>query len=83
MSNKLLSHFIAGKFDPGAATETIAVINPATQQTIAQVPCATEQEIDRAVASAKQAYQSWRNVPIPERARLMFKYQALLKDHHD
>lgn len=83
MSNKLLSHFIAGKFDPGAATETIAVINPATQQTIAQVPCATKQEIDRAVASAKQAYQSWRTVPIPERARLMFKYQALLKDHHD
>jgi malonate-semialdehyde dehydrogenase (acetylating)/methylmalonate-semialdehyde dehydrogenase len=50
---------------------------------LAEVPFATEREVDFAVASAKEAFKSWREVPVSERARLMMRYQALLKEHHD
>ncbi|MGV8216153.1 aldehyde dehydrogenase family protein, partial [Pseudomonas aeruginosa] len=37
----------------------------------------------QALASAQRAYETWREVPAPGRARLMLRYQHLLKDHHD
>ncbi|MGN5818862.1 aldehyde dehydrogenase family protein, partial [Acinetobacter calcoaceticus] len=33
-------------------------------------------------ASAQRAFETWREVPAPERARLMLRYQHLLKEHH-
>ena len=74
--------FIDGAF-VNSAGSCQPVANPATQQTLAQVPFATAQEIDRAVAGAKAAFPSWREVPTPERARLMLNYQALLKQRQD
>ncbi len=50
---------------------------------IAKLPCATEDEIEEAVSSAYEAFKSWKEVPVPERARLMLNYQHLLKTHHD
>lgn len=57
------------------------VINPATQEVIAEVPYATDSEMEKAVESAKAAFQSWREVPPSERARFLMKYQSLLKEH--
>ena len=74
--------FIDGEFVQGGG-ERGAVVNPATQEVLTEVPYATTAEIDRAVASAKQAFEAWRQVPTPERARLMLEYQALLKRCQD
>ena len=38
--------------------------NPATQEVIAQVPCATQEEMAQAVASAKAAFKTWKEVAI-------------------
>ncbi|HAO55064.1 MAG TPA: methylmalonate-semialdehyde dehydrogenase (CoA acylating), partial [Gammaproteobacteria bacterium] len=59
--------------------EAIPVTNPATQDVLCEVPFATKSEIDLAVSTAKDVFFAWREVPIPERARLMFAYQATLK----
>lgn len=75
--------FINGEFVQSNAEQTQPVFNPANQQIIAQVPMATATEVDLAVASAKAAFETWRLVPIAERARVMMRYQALLKEHHD
>jgi len=75
--------FINGGFITSKSTHKKTVLNPASQQVLAEIPFATPEEIEDAVASARQAFQLWRNVPIPERARLMLRYQALLKIHHD
>lgn len=75
--------FINGEFVQSNAEQTQPVFNPANQQIIAQVPMATATEVDLAVASAKAAFETWRLVPIAERARVMMRYQALLKQHHD
>jgi malonate-semialdehyde dehydrogenase (acetylating)/methylmalonate-semialdehyde dehydrogenase len=75
--------FINGEFLHGSGDTTVPVLDPATQQTLAEVTFAAPKEVDFAVASAREAFQRWREVPVPERARLMLRYQALLKEHHD
>lgn len=75
--------FINGEFVQSGSSNKLPVINPANQQLLAEVPLATQGEVDAAVASAKQAFATWRNVPVSERARLMMRYCALLKEHHD
>jgi len=74
--------YINGEFMHGNG-DSLSVLDPATQQSIAALPCATAQQVDYAVACAKEAFTTWREVPVPERARLMLRYQALLKEHHD
>jgi malonate-semialdehyde dehydrogenase (acetylating)/methylmalonate-semialdehyde dehydrogenase len=70
-----------GKFIESKTSEWHDVINPATQEVLAQVPFATDDEINAAVASAKAAYKTWKNTPIAARARIMLKLQALVRDH--
>ncbi len=74
---------INGEFSQSQAEQYIEVTNPADNSLIAKAPCATETELDMAVASAKAAFESWREVPVPERARVMMRYQQLLKEHHN
>src|SRR5471030_603814 len=72
---------INGKFVDSKTTEWHDVINPATQEVLAQVPFATDSEIDAAVAAAKEAYKTWKNTPLAARARIMLKLQALVREH--
>lgn len=81
--SKRVPLFINGQFVDSKSAETLPVINPATQDVLAHVPLATMDEVEQAVQGAAEAFKSWRNVPVPERARLMLRYQALLKEHHD
>jgi malonate-semialdehyde dehydrogenase (acetylating) / methylmalonate-semialdehyde dehydrogenase len=70
-----------GKFIDSQTSEWHDVVNPATQEVLAQVPYATDAEINAAVASAKAAYKTWKNTPIAARARVMLKLQALVREH--
>lgn len=75
--------YIGGEACPSASEEWIEVTDPADQHLLARVPKATPAEIEHAVRTAHDAYLLWREVPAPERARVMFNYQHLLKMHHD
>jgi malonate-semialdehyde dehydrogenase (acetylating)/methylmalonate-semialdehyde dehydrogenase len=57
------------------------IVNPATQQVLARVPMATADEVDAAVASARQAFATWRKTPIGARARVFLKYQQLIREN--
>jgi len=70
-----------GEFVESQTNEWQDVINPATQEVIAQVPHATDAEIQAAIASAKRAYKDWKSTPIAARARIMLKLQALVREH--
>lgn len=83
ISPKKVPQLINGAFQISSTNDWIDVTNPATQEVIAQAPCTTEQEVALAISSAQEAFLSWRNTPVPERARVMLRYQALLKEHHD
>jgi malonate-semialdehyde dehydrogenase (acetylating) / methylmalonate-semialdehyde dehydrogenase len=70
-----------GKFIESQTGEWHDVVNPATQEVLAQVPFATDTEINAAVASAKAAFKTWKNTPLAARARIMLKLQALVREH--
>ena len=72
---------INGEFVESHSDHKQDVINPATQAVLAQVPFATSAEVEQAVAGARAAFELWRETPVPTRARLMLKYQHLLKEH--
>ncbi|HGY9579762.1 TPA: CoA-acylating methylmalonate-semialdehyde dehydrogenase [Vibrio harveyi] len=75
--------FIDGEFRESQATDWVEVTNPATNDVIARLPCATDEEMHTAIESAKATFTSWKDVAVSERARLMLRYQHLLKEHHD
>jgi malonate-semialdehyde dehydrogenase (acetylating)/methylmalonate-semialdehyde dehydrogenase len=70
-----------GKFIESRTSEWHEVVNPATQEVLAQVPFATDDELHAAVASAKKAFKTWKNTPLAARARIMLKLQALVREH--
>ncbi|MFC6440329.1 CoA-acylating methylmalonate-semialdehyde dehydrogenase [Bowmanella sp. JS7-9] len=78
---QIVPMLIDGEFVASQTTQFIDVTNPVDNSVIAKAPCATAEEMDRAIASAKEAFKSWREVAVPERARVMMRYQALLKEH--
>jgi len=75
--------FIQGQWVKSQTQNWIPVTDPATQKVLTQVPCATNEEMELAISSASQAFATWKDVAVPVRARIMLKYQALLKEHHD
>lgn len=54
-------------------------LKQATQEVVSQVPLTTYEEFKAAVATAKQAFPSWKNTPITTRQRIMFKLQELIR----
>jgi malonate-semialdehyde dehydrogenase (acetylating)/methylmalonate-semialdehyde dehydrogenase len=75
--------FINGEFIESNSSDKLPVTNPANQALLAEVPMATHDEVEMAVAAAKEAFKTWKEVPVSERARLMMRYGNLLKEHHD
>lgn len=74
---------INGEFVHSSSDTFIDVTNPANNSVIAKAPVATDNEVEAAIESAAKAFETWKDVPVTERARLMMRYQALLKEHHD
>ncbi|WP_144431124.1 aldehyde dehydrogenase family protein, partial [Pseudomonas syringae pv. coryli] len=72
---------INGEWTDSQSSEWQDIVNPATQEILAQVPFATASEVDAAVAAAHAAYLTWRETPIGVRMRIMLKLQALIREH--
>jgi betaine-aldehyde dehydrogenase len=62
---------------------TLTVLNPATEQPIAELDRAGAEETDSAVARAKAAFPAWRAVSPEDRARLLRRLAALVEDHRE
>ncbi|MFF3099984.1 CoA-acylating methylmalonate-semialdehyde dehydrogenase [Viridibacillus arvi] len=80
---KTLSNFINGQWVKSSTESYIEVPNPATGEILAEVPISTQQDLEKAVEAAKQAFTSWKKVAVPQRARILFKYQQLLIENWD
>ncbi|XP_030070193.1 methylmalonate-semialdehyde/malonate-semialdehyde dehydrogenase [acylating], mitochondrial [Microcaecilia unicolor] len=73
--------FINGKFVDSKTTEWIDIHNPATNETIGRVPKATQDEMEAAVSSCKQAFKLWTGKSILSRQQIFLRYQQLIKDN--
>jgi malonate-semialdehyde dehydrogenase (acetylating)/methylmalonate-semialdehyde dehydrogenase len=75
---------IGGKFvDSSSTAPDVPVRNPATQKLLAMTPIATQEEMKAAVDAAKAAFPSWSGTSVSNRARVMFKLQALIRQHEE
>ncbi len=78
MSIREISLLIGGEKVKSKSDKWLEVLNPATQEVVATVPCATTDEVDAAIANAKEAFASWRKTSVPARMRIMMKYHQIL-----
>src|SRR3954471_6833648 len=70
---------INGKFVDSHAKSWRDVVNPATQEVLARVPMCDAAEVAEAVRAASDAFKTWKNVPIGQRARIRLKLQGLIR----
>ncbi|HUZ99244.1 MAG TPA: aldehyde dehydrogenase family protein [Gaiellaceae bacterium] len=66
-----------------AGTETFESTSPADGETIGVFPRSTGEDVDRAVAAAKEAYIHWRLVPAPKRGEILYRFARLLEEEKD
>ena len=81
MSIPTVKLLINGEFVESKTTQWRDVVNPATQEVLARVPFATQDEINAAVAAAKEAFKTWKKTPIGARARIFLKLQQLIREN--
>ncbi len=72
--------FIAGVWRDAADGKSLAVVNPATGKEIGRVAHAGVVDLDLALAAAQKGFESWRDMPAVERARIMRKAAGLMRE---
>lgn len=77
-----LSHWIDNQAFT-TAEPVLEDINPANGEILASVPLASQETVDKAVASAVKAQQHWAATPVHKRAQVMFNLRGLIRQHQD
>ena len=80
---KTVNHWIGGKSVEGTSGNHGPVYNPATGAQDTRVALASVEDVDTAVASAKEAYRSWGTISLSKRSAILYKYRELLDAHRD
>ncbi len=79
VSTRVFRNFINGEWVPPSSGKTHLNHNPAnTDEVIGEFPLSTQADVDAAAAAARQAYKTWRLVPAPKRAEILFRVAELL-----
>jgi len=71
-------NYIGGEWVDAASGETFESTSPADGELIGVFPRSGADDVDRAVAAAKEAFEEWRLVPAPKRGELLFRFAQLL-----
>src|SRR5438552_7947330 len=73
--------FLGGEFVAPQSGEHFATINPASEEPLASVAQAGQRDVDRAVASAREAYErSWGSMPGRERAKYLYRIARAIQE---
>ena len=75
--------FVSGKWIDSSATETISVVNPATEETIAEVARGTAEDVDLAARAAAAAFEGWSRSSVEERVAVLHRMARLLEARSD
>ncbi|MBY0489706.1 MAG: CoA-acylating methylmalonate-semialdehyde dehydrogenase [Gemmatimonadaceae bacterium] len=78
-----VGHHINGQRIAGASGRTQPVYDPLAGRAARDVVLASEAEVDAAVRAAHDAWQSWRDVPVLRRTRILARFLELLHTHRD
>src|SRR5688572_26135822 len=78
-----LGHFIGGQRRAGTSGRSGPVFDPAVGRTTATVSFASQGETQAAIQAARAAFPAWSATPPLQRARVLFRFKALLDEHVD
>ena len=80
-----LQNYINGKWISSHSASSIPVLNPATQEVLAQVPYGdeTHADVEQAIVAAQAAYLEWKAVPVLKRIQPLFKLKQLLEENRE
>jgi malonate-semialdehyde dehydrogenase (acetylating)/methylmalonate-semialdehyde dehydrogenase len=76
-----IGHYINGKHVAGVSKRLGDVYNPAIGAVSGQITMATASETEAAISAAQAAFPAWSATPVLRRARILFKFKALLDEH--
>jgi aldehyde dehydrogenase (NAD+) len=80
----ITQNYINGEFRPSSNGKTLDVVNPATEEVIAEVPASTTDDVDAAVQAARAAFEGpWSKLSARERGRLVYKLGERLMERAD
>ncbi|WP_017588875.1 aldehyde dehydrogenase family protein [Nocardiopsis ganjiahuensis] len=73
--------FIDGEFTPARSGEYLTTLNPADEEKLAQVAVAAPEDVDRAVAAARRAYDTvWSRMSGAERGKYLFRIARIIQE---
>ena len=81
LNTRIIGHYINGKYIAGVGNRLSEVFNPATGEVSARLNNVTAAETIAAIDAAQAAFPAWSAMPALRRARIMFKFKALLDEH--
>jgi betaine-aldehyde dehydrogenase len=80
---RTLQNFVDGELVDASADETFPVVNPATGETLAAEPLSTAADVDRAVAAAGRAFETFGQTTPADRAGMLLALADALDEHAD
>lgn len=84
MSHKQYLNLIGGRWVAARSGKTFLNVNPADHaDVVGEFPASGAEDVDMAVAAAKKAFATWRLVPAPKRAEILFKAGRLLQERKE
>lgn len=80
---EVLKNYIDNTWTASANLSTVKVLNPATQELLAEVPIGSDsdRDMDIAIKSAHQAHLGWKKVPVLRRVQPLFKLKRLMDEN--
>ena len=78
-----IQNYIDGAFVESEATKTLPIVNPATIQTIAEVPLSTQSDVRQAMDAAAEAFEEWRETPPNIRVQPLYRLKSLFEENYE
>ena len=80
---KTLGFYAHGKWQESQTDKYMAVYDPSIGDVIAQTPCCTKEEVEKTIASAREAFPAWSETPCLKRVQVLYRFRELLNRHMD
>lgn len=78
-----LTHFVDGRFLTSSSEDTMSVVNPSTEELLAEVPRGTTNDVDGAVSAATQAFPEWGSLTPKDRAEVLLQVADRIEQNAD
>ena len=78
-----LKYYVNGEFKLSKTEKYTVAYNPSTGEETVEVPCCLPEEVEEAIASAKNAFPAWSATPVAKRVQILYKMRDLIIEHMD